>query len=98
VLDLLGGQSKCGQQFNDDLNNHLSHDRRTRDFGIDPKALDEVTDGLEDVEECIIARIDVLHSLRHGMSQEHALRVRKTLTVRRMPIAANISFTGGKDY
>jgi hypothetical protein len=98
LLDLFGSKGKGGQQFDDNFHEDLCHYSGRRNFGIDIEPLDIFSDELEQVEG-IGACLDVLHTLEHQMSQEtHTRELRKTHTARRIPIAANINFTGGKGY
>jgi len=63
---LLCDKSDGGKQFHHYLDNDISHRccrGRRREFGIDIKAAQEVSDGFEEVDERVAARADILDRL-----------------------------------
>jgi hypothetical protein len=65
LLDLFGHQSECGQYFHHYFDAYLRQGCRGRHFGVTIEAAQEVFDGLQQINERIIARVDVLECLRN---------------------------------
>ena len=63
LLDLLGDQSDGGEQFHHDFDEYLSHGSCWGDFGIDVETIEEVFYRLEQVDERVVAGIDVFDRL-----------------------------------
>lgn len=65
LLDLFGHQSECGQYFHHYFDAYFCQGCRSRYFGLDIEAVQEVFDGLQQINERIIAHVDVLKRLRN---------------------------------
>ena len=68
LLELFGRDGKCGQKFHCDLHDNLCHDCGGRDFSINVEPFEETFDGLEEVDERIVARTNILDSLAERRS------------------------------
>ncbi len=65
LFNLLRSQSEHGEQFDHDFDRDIHHGRRQGDdIGIDPKALEEISDTFEQVYKCVVARADSIGCLR----------------------------------
>jgi len=64
LLDLLGSKSEGRDEFNNYLHQNVCQGLRRRDLGIDTKSGEEVLEGHEKVNQCIVASTHFLDSLR----------------------------------
>jgi len=64
LLDLLGSKSEGIDEFNNYLHQNICQGWRKRDLGIDTKSAEEVLEGHEKINQCIIAGTHFLDSLR----------------------------------
>jgi hypothetical protein len=64
LLDLLGSKSEGRDEFNNYLHQNVCQRRRRRDLGIDTKSAEEVLEGHEKVNQCVVASTYFLDSLR----------------------------------
>ena len=97
MLDLIGSKSERGDQFYDYLYENVCQGWRRRDLGIDTKSAQEVVEGLEKVNQGIIASTGFVDRLKKlyvreimQMSSEEDRH-----TASRMPMPVNIAFAGG---
>ena len=54
LLDLLGSKSEGGDKFYDNLHQNVCHGWRRRDRGINTKSGEEILEGGEKVNQCIV--------------------------------------------
>jgi hypothetical protein len=64
LLDLLGSKGKGSDQFYNYLHQNVCQGRCRRDSGIDTKSGEEVLEGGEKVEQCVVASTHFFDSLR----------------------------------
>ena len=63
MLCLFGRQREGGEQLHEYLDNHLIHGFRGRDPGIDLKAIEEVSNRLEQIGQVAVVIYDALDRL-----------------------------------
>jgi len=98
LLELFGHKGKNGQQFHHDLDDDLPHGRCGRNIGINIQSGEEMVDGLEDVDECIIARTNVFGRLiRLVVTRVRTCDLKGLHTASSTAKPANIAFAGGND-
>jgi hypothetical protein len=97
LLDLLGSKSERRDQFYDYLHQNVCQGWRRRDIGINAKSAEEVLEGREKVNQCIVASTHFVNRLEELDVREICsdLRKRPRHTASRMPMPANIAFAGG---
>ena len=59
LLNLLGGESEHGEQLNQDFHNNIRHQRSKWDRSVDLKAFQEISEAFKQINERIVARVDV---------------------------------------
>jgi hypothetical protein len=64
LLDLLCSKSKGREQFYYYLHQNICQGWRRRDPGIDTKSVEKVLEGREQIDECVVARVDVFDHLK----------------------------------
>src|SRR6267142_1947546 len=74
LLDLLGHQSKSGENFHQYLNDDFGHCPSRRESGINFKTVQEVFDRLEQINKSIVGRTDVLGCLIRSDVRRTCLR------------------------
>ena len=63
LLDLLGSKCERGDQFYNYLHQNVCHGWRRRDRGINTESAEEVLEGGEKVEQCVVASAHFFDSL-----------------------------------
>ena len=72
MLDLLGRKSESGEQFYNYLHQNICQNCGRRDPGIDAKSAEEVLEGRKQINERVVARINVFDRLGTSMSGRYA--------------------------
>jgi hypothetical protein len=63
LLDLLGSKSEGRDQFYDYLYQNVCQGWRRRDSGVDTKSVEEVLEGCEKIDQCVVASTHFFNSL-----------------------------------
>ncbi len=96
MLNLLGRKSEGREELDHNLHQNLRQGWRRRDTGVNTESVNEVLEGCKEVDECVIASVDVFDRLRSLDVTEIFRGNRKVRhTASRMAIPANIAFAGG---
>jgi hypothetical protein len=98
LLDLLGGKSESRKKFYYYLHQNACQSWRRRDLGINTKSAEEVLEGREQIEECLVASTDVFNRLpvrNLDVTEIGRWDRRRGQMASRMAMHANIAFAGG---
>jgi hypothetical protein len=96
---LLRCQGEGREDLYHDLFDNVSHGFRERNFCIDVEPAEKPLDGLEQVDEGVIACANILRSLMHpDVTGNIHGNSEKRRTSSKTPKAANIAFAGGNGY
>ena len=96
LLDFPGSKSEGINEFNNYLHQNICQGRRRRDLGIDTKSAEDVLEGHEKVNQCIVASTYFLDSLRELDVRDTQIGSEEEMhTVSKTPMPANIAFAGG---
>jgi hypothetical protein len=99
LLDLPRCHSKSGENLHQYFYDNVGNGRRKRDPCVNIKPAEESPDRLEQVDESIIARTNMLYRLiRLNVTRTRIKVARKTLTSSKIANAANTAFAGGNGY
>jgi hypothetical protein len=94
-LDLLGYQGKGGEKFHHYFDNDFCQGAREGDVGINAKTVQKVLNRLKQVDQRVIAGLDVLDSLIHSDVTRIRAKEIKTHTPSKMERPANNALAGG---
>ena len=96
MRDLLGRKSERGEEFYDYLHQDICQNWRRRDPGINAQSAEEVLEGREQIEECVITGTDVFDRLRDlDVTEICRWDRRRGHTPSRMAMPAKTAFAGG---
>jgi hypothetical protein len=97
LFDLFGRQGEHGKKLDYYFDSDLDQHRSWRNHRIDLQTLEEIPQEVEELEKRIVARCNPTGSLACLLSQGNSLEsVLKGHTARRVSMAANNAFVGGK--
>lgn len=94
LFNLIGGNRENTEYFDHDFHDRVRHCRGWRHSRIGLKPFKEGFYSLEEINECIMAGIELLSRLTDAVSRWLVLRNNTKLTNRRMPIPVNMTFEG----
>jgi len=97
LFDLFGRQGKHGKKLDHYFDNDLDQRRSGRNHRIDLQTLEEIPQALEQLEKRIVARCNSTGSLAYSFITGNCLKsLLNGRTARRVSMAANNAFAGGK--